>query len=63
MSLEEEFALLVEETKEKRAKPIPSIVTSSRSAKLTRTRTVYSVGEALLYKGRKSNAKLAGSTK
>lgn len=61
MTLEEQFALLVANVSAERVRPIPNIMQPISKPALTRTRTVYSVGEALTVKGA-SNAKLGAGT-
>lgn len=61
MTLEEQFALLVADGAIKSVPVLPELGTRQPSGS-GRTRTVYSVGEAISHRGRTSNAKLgAGS--
>lgn len=62
MTLEEQFAMLVASTKADRVRPIPNILRPAIGNTLTRTRTVYSVGEAICQKGQHSDAKLGTSS-
>lgn len=59
MNLEEQFALLVADIAQPR--PAPNFLQPVRDTSL-RTRTVYSVGEAISQKGRSDNAKLGAGT-
>ena len=58
MTLEEQFAMLVASTMADRVHPVPNILRPSNGQTLTRTRTVYSVGEAISQKGQANDAKL-----
>ena len=62
MSLEKEFALLMASVSRGHNITFPRVPANNTSVKLTHTRTVYSVGEALMQKDRKQNAKLGRST-
>lgn len=58
MTLEEQFAMLVASTMGDRVRPVPNILRPASGQTLTRTRTVYSVGEAISQKGQANDAKL-----
>lgn len=62
MTLEEQFAMLIASTKPDRVRPVPNILRPAIGNTLTRTRTVYSVGEAIGQKGHNSDAKLGRGT-
>lgn len=62
MTLEEQFARLVADAAYTNMRPIPDLLRPTMTMPSARTRTVYSVGEAINQKGSGQNAKLgAGS--
>lgn len=63
MTLEQEFKLLMATISRDQNPPAPHFVRKDYRAKLTHTRTVYSVGEALLQKEQKRHAELGGSSR
>lgn len=62
MTLEEQFALLLASSSMNRETSFPRTLGVEKANKLTKTRTVYSVGEALVYRGKSDHAQLARST-
>ena len=63
MTLEQEFALLMASISRGHNAPFPRNTSPKAPVKLTQTRTVYSVGEALQQKELSRNAKLGGSAR
>ena len=61
MTLEKDFTLLMASMARSQNSSSPQIVRPSYNAKLTHTRTVYSIGEALTQKGRMTDAQLGRS--
>ncbi len=62
MTLEEQFARLVADVAQRQVLPVPNPMVPAITTTTGRTRTVYSVGEAISQKGQGQNAKLgAGS--
>lgn len=58
VTLEEQFACLVADVAYQHARPAFAPFESSKEGQLPRTRTVYSVGEAMNQKGQSRDAKL-----
>lgn len=63
MSLEKEFVLLMASVSRGHNPTFPRVPAPDTTVKLTQTRTVYSVGEALLQKERKQDAQLGRSSR
>lgn len=63
MTLEEQFVNLFASGSLNRETGFPRTINVEKKPKLTKTRTVYSVGEALTYRGTSNHAQLATGTK
>lgn len=63
MTLEQEFTQLIASMSRSQNELSPRIMRLSRVDKLTHSRTVYSVGEALAQKGRTTDAQLGRGIK
>lgn len=62
MTLEEQFARLVADVAQQQIRPAPNLLNPTPVSRSMRTRTVYSVGEAVSQRGQAGDAKLgAGS--